>query len=286
MLTVVHRPARACEVTIVRAPDDVRAALAFAIAREPCRVSLEVRAIATPGGLYVLARDFDGRVRERVVPDARSAAVLVTSWAADNGFPVQPVQLVATPAPAYDDDEPTVPVHHDGQRRLEVFAMFPLGGRVTADLAAPGRWTAGIGGTAATRTLRHEETLGNGDLILARNVVATDVQAFGYIARSFGEGLWTLRTSIGAGVVRTHISDSSIALDGMPTATPESLTRALPFGDVTITLGRDFATSWGLDVGLAVEIYEQTIYLTNRDSFGTINRSGQPELAIALRRYL
>src|SRR6185312_14317408 len=74
-----------CQVTIARAPAEVRAAIESALVAEPhCRVPLELRAVATEGGYYLLARDFEGRTRERIVPDVASAATLVASWAADD----------------------------------------------------------------------------------------------------------------------------------------------------------------------------------------------------------
>jgi hypothetical protein len=74
-----------CSVDIVRAPDDVRAVVERWVRDEPrCISALEVRIVRTDGGLYVLARDDRGRAHERVVPDATTAAVLITSWAADD----------------------------------------------------------------------------------------------------------------------------------------------------------------------------------------------------------
>ena len=75
-----------CAVTIVRAPDGVRQTIEQWLAREHCTVALQVRIISTEGGLYLLATDEHGRVRERIVPDASSAGVLIASWAADDGL--------------------------------------------------------------------------------------------------------------------------------------------------------------------------------------------------------
>lgn len=75
-----------CSVTIVRAPDGARQTIEQWLAREHCTVALQVRIIPTEGGLYLLATDEHGRVRERIVPDASSAGVLIASWAADDGL--------------------------------------------------------------------------------------------------------------------------------------------------------------------------------------------------------
>src|SRR4051812_33596116 len=80
-----------CSVSIARAPDDVRAEIDHWVRAEPrCNASLEVRVVPTDGGYYLFARDNRGRVRERVVPDARSAGVLVASWVADDTIAVAP----------------------------------------------------------------------------------------------------------------------------------------------------------------------------------------------------
>ena len=76
----------ACNVNIVRAPDPVRQTIERWLANEHCTLALQVRIIPTEGGLYVLATDDHGRVRERIVPDAASAGVLIASWAADDGL--------------------------------------------------------------------------------------------------------------------------------------------------------------------------------------------------------
>ncbi|HET9989195.1 MAG TPA: hypothetical protein VFQ65_11760, partial [Kofleriaceae bacterium] len=75
-----------CSVNIVRAPDPVRQTIERWLANEHCTLALQVRIIPTEGGLYVLATDEHGRVRERIVPDAQSAGVLIASWAADDGL--------------------------------------------------------------------------------------------------------------------------------------------------------------------------------------------------------
>lgn len=92
--------ATTCSVTIVRAPDPVRLTIEQTLAREHCTLALQVRIIPTEGGLYLLATDEHGRVRERIVPDAASAGVLIASWAADDGLGGAAPPVVASgPAP-------------------------------------------------------------------------------------------------------------------------------------------------------------------------------------------
>src|SRR5690606_15193316 len=86
--------ARTCQVTIARAPDDVREVVEAWVRSEPqCSKALEVRIVPTEGGLYLLAQDEQGRIRDRVVPDAETAGVLVASWIADDHAPA-PVRSV------------------------------------------------------------------------------------------------------------------------------------------------------------------------------------------------
>jgi hypothetical protein len=77
----------ACRVVVVLAPDDVRAEIEAWVRAEPkCTRELEVRVVPTDAGLYLQTRDADGIVRERVVPDAEGAALLVVSWMADDSL--------------------------------------------------------------------------------------------------------------------------------------------------------------------------------------------------------
>src|SRR4051812_3641665 len=82
-----------CKVTIALAPTDVREEIEAWVRAEPrCERELEVRVVPTDDGLYLTARDPGGHVRERIVPDAQSAAVLVVSWMADDSLgPTLPV---------------------------------------------------------------------------------------------------------------------------------------------------------------------------------------------------
>jgi hypothetical protein len=80
--------AEPCRVRIALAPAEVRAEIEAWVKAEPrCERELEVRVVPTEDGrLYLQAVDGTGRVRERVVPDAQSAAVLVVSWMADDSL--------------------------------------------------------------------------------------------------------------------------------------------------------------------------------------------------------
>jgi hypothetical protein len=107
LVLAVSAPAAAapCSVTISRAPEGVREVVDHWVGAEPhCTAALEVRIVETAGGLYVIARDDRGRLRDRVVPDAQTAGVLIASWAADDTValwtPPGSAVSVTTPATA------------------------------------------------------------------------------------------------------------------------------------------------------------------------------------------
>ncbi|MBA3457230.1 MAG: hypothetical protein H0T42_29380, partial [Deltaproteobacteria bacterium] len=91
-----------CEVRFVRAPDDVRHVIERWLAAEPrCTGSMDLRVVPTDDGYYLLARRPDGRIHERVVPDAQSAGVLVASWVADDWIDPPPPPRPIALAPLY-----------------------------------------------------------------------------------------------------------------------------------------------------------------------------------------
>src|SRR5690242_1871771 len=115
----------ACGVRIDRAPADIGAAIERRLfALSACGGRLDVWVIRSEDGLYVIARDELGRVRERVVPDVEVAAALIASWVETDAAaplttagilplppPPAPPTAAMTPAPARvaQVDDPSVP---------------------------------------------------------------------------------------------------------------------------------------------------------------------------------
>jgi hypothetical protein len=281
-------PPDSCAVTITRAPDDVRATIEAALATEHCTVPLEVRVVPSEGSLYLLARDFAGRVRERVVPDARAVAVLVASWAADNGLapPRAPVPSVTDPSSMID--APPDPRHPDDERRVEVAVGLPLGVRVTADIFAHGRWTFGAALAATDRPLEHAEFMYNNTLASTRDVSVIDARVLGYVARTFGDGLWTIRTAIGVGVVSSTVIDDTQAMSSQATPSHDAISRILPMGEAVVLIGRDFGNVWGVDIGVTTSVYGQRIHIPYPPPFPdiTVDHNVEVELAVGLRHRL
>ena len=192
-----------CNVTIAVAPAEVRAAIEAWVRAEPrCERELEVRVLPSDEGLYLQARSRDGRVRERVVPDAQSAAVLVVSWMADDSLgPTYPEERAALLVPPVRADELEIPLaisapglvdaaprmHHNGARRwlsLGALAGRDGGGfRGQVDVLSRGRWYVGLAGG-----VRREH--GEREGVAQARVVAG-------VSRSFGR--FSLRGQLGLG---------------------------------------------------------------------------------------
>jgi hypothetical protein len=180
-----------CTVQVQEAPDAVRAEIERWVRAEPrCERQLAVRVTQVRGGLHLVATGSDGRVRERVVPDASSVAVLVVSWMADNSIddaldatkPVEaaPVKLPAAPAPApaLDTESPVapeirvrVPPRMLRHRWLSFGASAgeTVGMHAQVDLLARGRWTFGVatGLHQDDERMRHDDVAGDATLFVA-----------------------------------------------------------------------------------------------------------------------
>ena len=177
---VTHPEPVPCTVHVVLAPAEVRAEIEAWVRAEPrCRTQLEVRVVPTDDGYHLSARDPGGRARERIVPDARSAAVLVVSWMADDSLgptlsdagarsedpmPVEVAQappaeaeaLAPAPAPALDGESPPGLVRRADRGRARAWRALTLGAitssgddvgvRGQIDLLGGARWSAGLAG--------------------------------------------------------------------------------------------------------------------------------------------
>ena len=209
---VMHPEAEVCKVTIALAPDDVRAEIESWVRAEPrCERELVVRVMPTDEGLYLTATDQRGHVRERVVPDAQSAAVLVVSWMADDSIgptptvraDVEPVPVEApgmrAPVEVRDDELPDGMqfgglrgrARDDEARRWLTFGALAGdggGARAQIDLLARGRWSLGLAGS-----WRHEERRGPDAEHSTARVVFGATQVFGRVA---------VRAQVGIGLER------------------------------------------------------------------------------------
>ncbi len=132
-------PPPRCDVTIAHAPDEVRAEIEGWLAQESrCSVALEVRVVPSEGGYYLFARDALGRIRERVVPDAESAGVLVASWAASDGFSAPPPSLPQPPPTTFTPAPPSSSIYIERARPRDPQQRWVSASAFTSTLSGRG----------------------------------------------------------------------------------------------------------------------------------------------------
>lgn len=326
LLATAEATASPCEVTVPRAPDEVRTAIENWVRAEPrCATPLEVRVVTTEGGFYLFARDPAGRVRERIVPDAQSAGVLVASWVADDAAPER------DPAPAPPASAPAVEVDIDARPDATVIEISPPGQVValapalppaTIDRLAPvarseparaPRWLA-LGGT-----LRVEDGGGagvRGEIDLAArgpwsagialagsrsytqlyggwnygSLTTHDLRATGIVARTSHHGAWDLRFAAGLGLVRTTVDGYVSDDQSTDSYAGEGLSAT---GEVGIQLSRRFGPHWAIGAGPLATFYQRNLEATRFDDVSfeasgmTVSRrTAEVSLFAGLRRAL
>ena len=265
-----------CEVTISRAPDEVREAIEAWVNAEPrCTTSLDVRVVPTDGGFYLFARDGAGRVRERVVPDAQAAGVLVASWVADDLItPPQPVDPIMPPSatatasvtvvvPGTTTPEPavvarSVPVVPFG-RWLTVGGIWQMHGngsggvRAELDLIRRGPWS--IGAVLAGSSTNIEVQYSNGYM------TAKEARLLGTLARTTTFGKWELRLAAGAGIMVTRAT-------GWVDADNVEGTGLFPTAETSALLSRQIRGPWAFAAGPVAIWYMQTYKF--EDDYGSM----------------
>jgi hypothetical protein len=282
----------ACEVSMVRAPDDVRDVVDDALENEHCTTPLEVRIVRTEGGLYVFARDPRNRIRERIVADAQGAAVLIASWASDDGIAgssapawatppatepaaaTAPVHTLAPPGATLPTsatmDEPAPPLRRNYNRWLSVQLALGRGAgmRGTIDLWRRDATTIGIT-AAVTKSMFLTNDQYNGAGGYTPYITTVDARGLAHAAHMWGTGAWHLRASIGLGFVVTQASADIVA--NTFTDMTVSGTSVFPVAEAAAIVGVDLSDDWGLDVGLAPTLYAQSLHVTPEFTY---DRSG------------
>ena len=282
-----------CEVAIARAPAEVRTAIETALSAEThCSVALELRAVPTEGGYYLLARDMHGRVRERIVPDAASAATLVASWASDDEIGSVSAAPPST-APREPEPEP-VAVVAEPPTFVALYGAAVSDGvglRAEFDLVRRGRWSFGLaamwlreGSSATFADTYGDTTMGLVDI--------DELDALGYAAyeRDLSDA-WHVRGSLGAGVSYVEAS----MLD--PLYTPElesagpltsSSSGTMGIADASLTIAADLGAGFSLVGGLGVDAYFARPTLTTASVNGdavqySIDRAVATSVLVGLR---
>lgn len=268
---------RGCEVSFVRAPDEVRLIIEKWLAAEPrCSGTIELRVVETEGGsLYLIAQRPDGRIHEREVPDAQSAGVLVASWVADDWTSTPRDEVESAPAvapvPASPVVDPpaivaTVPARARATGRwLTVGGMLQtegeggFGARFELDLLGgrSAKWTLGIAGAGVSSEMSLSLRGGYGYL------ETIDLRALLVAARTWQLGSeWNIRWSFGLGPTYTEgtavVSDYSDPYNERLMALPaDGVSMAY---ESSLTLARElFDHRWAVTFGPAATLIKQLL---------------------------
>ena len=241
---------RRCNVTIVRAPDDVGAVVEqWVRAEKTCNVTLSIRIVPTTSGYHLHARDVLGRVRQRVVPDAQTAGVLVASWVA-NDSSVDPF-TVRNPNPSDEVDPPStvmpVPAATQHERKPDearylaagLLASTRFGARVEVDLFRWHKWSAGLASSLTMGTSEFNSTWEAG------YVSAWHWRVLATVARTFTFNWFELRPSIGAGIMlaAASVDQSAPVRDTYRVVTTEAT------GQAALIAGIKLSNNWALQAG-------------------------------------
>jgi len=279
LLVATPVAAAPCAVTIVRAPDDVRSVVEDKLEDEaPCSVPLEVRIVPTDGGYYLLARDDHGRVHERTVPDATAVAVLVSSWADDDGTIAPPgvvaEKTVVTPLVM----EPPTPkwLTVDGFIGTDIPTQ---GGRVAIDLFARGAWAFGLAASVSSSdySIPFQTSSGIGSVDGTRDVKGTI-----YVSYAMTSGNWYLRPALAVGFVMTTASATTHSYFNAYAPTPEDTSDVSPTVEASAMVGYEFGSrSWALEVGPAVTAYSQAFHLQDNVPDAPTFESAGPDVIVS-----
>lgn len=252
----VTRPSEIpCRARVIDAPEPVRAEIERWVRLEPrCEHELDVRVTRVASGLHLVATDNEGRVRERVIPDAQSAAVLVVSWMADDAIDDTPPPLPSgqlAPAPELPRvptqrlelgrDEPAIRVRAPAAppRRHRWLGLGASGGdesfgvHAQLDLLGVGAWTLGIAG--GWQTGEHDLEMHDAD------VTVGDATVFAAYTRPFGRV--DVRTQLGIGA----------ALEGTRSMMDDEIS-VLPKVQAGAFLRVHVGDDWGLLGGPLVDV--------------------------------
>ncbi len=264
----------ACEVRFVRAPDDVRHVIEQWLAAEPrCSSTIDLRVIPTESGYYLIAQRPDGRLHERLVPDAQSAGVLVASWVADDWVAPPPPAPAPTPIPGGYVPQYTTPSETSAvkvappprpaqrpPRWLTVGAMFDTdrsqdgGLRAELDMISRGALTLGVSLAYTETSMRVSSSMG-----YASELRSDDFAATVYGAYALRYGRWELRGALGAGAVYSEVDGIPGAGTGMESfygsGSGAVLTASLL---ATLRLG----DRWGINAGLTSHVITEQLPTT------------------------
>jgi hypothetical protein len=245
-----------CDVRIKHAPEHVRDAVASWVFHEShCGAPLEVRIVDTHEGLYVFARDTNGRVRERQVPDAQSAGVLIASWAAADAPAPEPpsmsIELSYVPA----DRAPAV------RRRVPAAKTFAMHGVVNHNTRGA-RWELDLRDRGAV-TFGLAASIGHDGHIDYENrghdvLDYVDMKAMGQLAVVGEAGALRLQWSAALGAHVTYLQGTNYFTGApMPEVSRFSAVSTSPAIESAAALGVRVAPQWYVEAGALVTVLTQ-----------------------------
>ncbi|MBA3463557.1 MAG: hypothetical protein H0T46_26610 [Deltaproteobacteria bacterium] len=284
-----------CSVTFVRAPDDVRYVIEQWLRAEPrCSGAIELRVVPTEGGYYLMAQRPDGRLHERLVPDAQSAGVLVASWVADDWTgapqraPAAPPALAPLPPPSAPLTVIVDPLRVGAPGVAGVLATAPVLRRPHV----PGKWmslgvviaadnesggfradmeltTLGgfkIGGLFDYGEYHADETPGPGWEY--GGVALDEMTLAGTLSRTWRYGRWELRGAAALGLTWTDGKAFGTMYSSSASGAWEEyqIEGMIPFAELSALVTRRLFRSWGIAVGPAVTFTQARFATTNPDT--------------------
>ncbi|HUS31636.1 MAG TPA: hypothetical protein VMZ53_24195 [Kofleriaceae bacterium] len=285
-----------CAVKVMRAPEDVRQVVEAWVQAEPrCSVALDVRIIPTEGGLYLFALDERGRIRERIVPDAQSAGVLVASWVADDTMytppPKQPTAAadervdpftnrgggpnsdLTTPGMTLSNSEPVdggeVPTVRKNVSKW-VGAGFLIdktseagGLRVDADVWTRGTYSLGA---ALSSTTNHMDVIAQQG---AGWMQARDIKVVATGSHTWQSGRWFVRGAAGVGAVHTEVL---VTVDQPSFDGTYGYYRASGWtgvAEASALGGAELGKNWSLSFGPMFTVYAQDLHTYDESGYMT-----------------
>jgi hypothetical protein len=264
-----------CVVTIVAAPDRVRAEIESWVAGERrCRHTLELRIEATETGLQVFARDERGHVRERVVPDDQSIGALVVSWIADDAPAEAAPEVVVRPAPEPVPSveaplPPPTPIPERALVRPVARLLAPDTARLAAVLSPPEprqRWLTLVGALSVSEErkfgVRADMDVATGRRWTAGLFAAqfensqasmgiSITSAGGYVAAEAVRGDWQVRAHAGLGGTMFWVRNYCDC-EQMGVAARTSRLTLRPISEVELLVGHALGTHWSFAGGALV----------------------------------
>lgn len=272
--------AEMCGVTFVRAPDEVRHEIERWLEAEPrCTSSIDLRVIPTDDGLYLLAQRPDGRIHERVVPDAQTAGVLVASWVADDWTapplatppPAPPLTVIVDPTLVGPPGVRAVAPPPRERRAGKWLSLGVIvqpdneggGFRAEAEIFALGSWRLGavLAYTKGGDPLAGAWSWGD--------MYTKDARVVASLSRAVRLGRWELRGSLGAGVMRTQMNAiGELAMPpaqtwGGSTTTLYGGESTWPVVELSGLVTRRLGDAWGIAIGPVVTVSEESFEASN-----------------------